>query len=243
RHPARQPQGELGPEDHQSQHDEHDQMERDRADDDLAQFAVPDALDHEQIDPDRRRDLPELDEDDEHHAEQDRIDIIAAEHGKQQRHGDDDHPEALDQAAENGEKHQQRDVELELAEMQPDDELGHLLADAAEAQRRGEDVGGENEEQDVAGEIDRVVHRLDEARRVDPAHRAPEKDGHPAADHRRFRGGHDPEVEPPERGGDQHEKRHDLANGADQLAKRARTGLAGRDGRHDLGLHRDVQHE
>ena len=40
--------------------------------------------------------------------------------------------------------------------------LGDLLADAAEAQRHREDVGGEDEEQDVAAEIDRVVHRLDE---------------------------------------------------------------------------------
>ena len=86
-------------------------------------------------------------------AEQDRVDAVAGEHRIEQRHGDDDHAEALDQAAEHREEHEQRQIEFELAKLQADDELGDLLADAREADARGEDVGGEDQEQDVAAEM------------------------------------------------------------------------------------------
>ena len=79
------------------------------------QLAVPDALDHEQVDADRRRDLPELDVDHQDHAEQDRIDAVAAEDRIEQRHRDDDHAEAFDQAAEHGEQREQHQIELQLA--------------------------------------------------------------------------------------------------------------------------------
>ena len=49
-------------------------MERDRAQHHLGQLAVPDALDDEQVNADRRRDLPQLDVDDEDDPEQDWID-------------------------------------------------------------------------------------------------------------------------------------------------------------------------
>src|SRR6202044_871646 len=62
RHMIRQPKGEIGPHYHQRQHHEHRQMKRNGAEDHFAQFAVPDALDDEQIDADRRRDLAKLDE-------------------------------------------------------------------------------------------------------------------------------------------------------------------------------------
>ncbi len=45
-------------------------------DDHLGELAVPDALDHEQVDADRRRDLAELDEQHEHDPEQQRIDAV-----------------------------------------------------------------------------------------------------------------------------------------------------------------------
>ena len=50
--------------------------------------------------------------DHQHDAEQDRIDAVAAEDRKQQRHRDDDHAEAFDQAAEHGEQHEQHEIEL-----------------------------------------------------------------------------------------------------------------------------------
>src|SRR5215470_17538117 len=210
RHPCRQPERKLWPEDHESEHEEHDDVEWDRAEHDLAQLAVPDRLDHEQVDADRRRDLAELDEDHEDDAEQDRIDAVARQHGEEERHGDDDHTEALDQAAEDGEQDQQRDVELELREMQPDDERGDLLADAAERQRDREDVGGENQEQDVAAEIDGVVQRADEAAEGELAERDAEHDRQDAADHRRLGGGDDAEVESAERHRDQRKERRDV---------------------------------
>src|SRR5262245_47878461 len=243
RHARRQPQRELRPEDDQPQHHEHDQVKRDGADHHLAQFAVPDALDHEQVDADRRGDLAELDEDHQHDAEQDRVDVVALEYGEKQRDRDHDHAEALDQAAQDGEQDQQRDVELELGEMQSDDELGDLFADAAEAQRHREDVGGEDQKQDVAAEVDGVVHRLERALEVELAERHSEQNREHAADHRRLGGGHHAEIEPAEGGGDQHEERHDVGDGAQELAQRARAGLVGGDRRRELGVHADVEHE
>src|SRR5262245_37051983 len=174
-------------------------MERNRAEHDLAQLAVPDRLDHEQVDADRRRDLAELDEDHQHDAEQDRVDAVALQDRKEQRHGDHDHAEALDQAAEDGEQDEERDVELELGELEADDELGDLLADAAEGERDREDVGGEDQEQDVAAEVDGVVQRLDEAGEREIAERDAEHDRQDAADHGGFGGGDDAEIEPAER--------------------------------------------
>src|SRR5215470_4326281 len=195
RHPCRQPERKLWPEDHESEHEEHDDVEWDRAEHYLAQLAVPDRLDHEQVDADRRRDLAELDEDHQHDAEQDRIDAVARQYGKKQRHRDHDHAEALDQAPEDGEQDQERDVELELREVQADDERGDLLADAAERQRNREDVGGEDQEQDVAAEIDGVVHRAHEAGERQVAERDAEHDRQDAADHGGFGGGDDAEIE------------------------------------------------
>src|SRR5262249_484766 len=54
RHMVRQAKGEIGPQYDQRKHHEHGQMERNGADNYLAQFAVPDALYNEQIDSDRR---------------------------------------------------------------------------------------------------------------------------------------------------------------------------------------------
>src|SRR5215510_3482580 len=95
-HLGRQPQRQLRPGDHHRQHNEHDQVKRDRSQHNLGQLAVPNALDHEQIDADRRRNLAKLDIDDKDDAEQNRVDAIAGKHGIDKRHGDDDHAEALD---------------------------------------------------------------------------------------------------------------------------------------------------
>src|SRR5262245_20360907 len=57
RHPPRQPHCDLREQHQQTEQHEHDQVERDRASHDIAQLSVPDALDHEQIDADRRRNL------------------------------------------------------------------------------------------------------------------------------------------------------------------------------------------
>src|SRR5262245_8339635 len=96
RHLGRQPQRQLRPGDHHRQHNEHDQVKRDRPQHNLGQFAVPNALDHEQIDADRRRNLAKLDIDDKDDAEQNRVDAIAGKHWIDERHGDDNHAEALD---------------------------------------------------------------------------------------------------------------------------------------------------
>src|SRR6266566_9433058 len=121
-----QPERQFGPEDHHRQHHEHDDVERDRAEHDVLQLAVPDALDHEQIDPDRRRDLPKLDEQHQHDAEHDRVDAIAVQHRKDQRHGDHDHAETFDQAAQDRVEDEQCDEEFQAIELQLDDEFGHL---------------------------------------------------------------------------------------------------------------------
>ena len=209
----------------------------------LGQLAVPDALDDEQVDADRRRNLSELDVDDEDDAEQDRIDAVTGEHRIEQRHRDHDHAEALDQAAEHREQHEQHQVELELAELQADDELGDLLAEPGEAQRRREDVGGQDQEQDVAGEDDGVEDRLDEALQRQVAHGDAEQDRQEAADHGRLGGGDDAEVKPAERTEDQENERGDLGERAQQLGTGARPCLARRHGRIDLGVDGDVDHE
>src|SRR4051812_42871867 len=151
----RQPQRQFGPEDHHRQHHEHNKVERNRAEHDVLQLAVPDALDDKQIDADRRRDLPKLDEQHQHDAEHDRVDAVAVQHRKDQRHRDHDHAEAFDQAAEDREQDEERPEEFQTAELQADDELRHLLANAGKADRIGEDVGGEDNEQNITGKLDR----------------------------------------------------------------------------------------
>src|SRR5262249_22795121 len=151
RHVLGKPKCEVRPQDDQGQHDEHGEVERNRAENDLAQLAVPDALDHEQVDADRRRNLPELDEQHEHDAEQDRVDAVVLQHRKNQRHRDYDHTEAFDQTAEHGVEQEQREKELEPAQIEPNDEGRHLFADAGKADRIRENVGGEDDEQDVSG--------------------------------------------------------------------------------------------
>src|SRR6516165_87509 len=149
-----QPQRQVRPQDHQRQDDEHRQMERDGAKDHLAQLAVPNALDDEQIDADRRRDLAEFDEEHENDAEQQRIDAVARQHRKEQRHRDHDHAEAFDQAAEHGVEDEQGEKKLQPCQMQADDKGGYPLADARYAEGIGEDVGREDDEQDVPGKSD-----------------------------------------------------------------------------------------
>src|SRR5215472_12272157 len=52
RHMIRQPKRQVRPQDDQRQNHEHRQVERDSAENDFAQLAVPDALDDEQVDSD-----------------------------------------------------------------------------------------------------------------------------------------------------------------------------------------------
>src|SRR5262245_58961252 len=192
-------------------------MEGDRPQHDLAQLAVPDALDHEQVDADRRRDLPELDEDDEDDAEQDGIDAVARKHRVEQRYGNDDHPEALDQAAQHREERKQRQEELEPAQFEVDDEFGDLLTESAETERSGEDVGGEDQEQDVAAEDDVFEDRLNEAAQGEMAHGDAECDRQHTAHHGGFRGSDDTEIEPAQRAGDEQHEGNDLGQRPQQL--------------------------
>src|SRR6266568_4821601 len=229
---SRQPQRQFGPEDHHRQYHEHDEMERDRAEHDVLQLAVPDALDHEQIDADRRRDLSKLDEQHQHDAEHDRVDAIAVQHRKDQRHRDHDHAEAFDQAAEDREQNEERAEEFQPAELQPDDELRHLLADPRKADRIGEDVGGQDNQQDVAGEFNGVMHRLDEhARRQIAEHRA-EHDREQAPDGGALGGGDEPGINAAERAGDQDRERQHVGERAEEFRDRLRTALP----RGDAGL-------
>src|SRR5262245_1208900 len=112
-------------------------MEWDCSQHNLGQLAIPDALDDEQIDADRRRNLTELDVDHQDNAEQDRVDAVAGKHRIDEGHGDDDHAEALDQAAKHGEQGEQRQIELELAQVQADDEGGDLLTKTGKGESRG----------------------------------------------------------------------------------------------------------
>src|SRR5258708_5230366 len=124
----RQLKGEIGPQYHQRQYDEHRQMERNGAEDHFAQFTVPDALYDEQIDSDRRRDLPKLDEEDQNDAEQQRINAVTRQDRKDQRHSDHDHAQTFDQAAEHGVEYEQRQEEFQPRKMQANDECRHLFA-------------------------------------------------------------------------------------------------------------------
>src|SRR5258705_9801326 len=178
----RQPQGKFRPQDDQRQHHEHGQMERDGAEHDLAQLAVPNALNDEQIDADRRRNLPKLDKQHEDHAEQDWIDAVVRQHRKDQRHRNHDHAEAFDQTAQHGVENEQREEEFEPGEIEADDERRDLLADAGETDGIGEHVGGEDYEQDVPGKFDGVAHRLDHAGWRKVAERRAENDGQNASD-------------------------------------------------------------
>src|SRR3984893_6246124 len=177
----RQPKGEIGPHYHQRQHHEHRQMERNGAEDHFAQFAVPDALYDEQIDPDRRRDLAELDEEDENDAEQQRIDAVTRQNRKDQRHGNHNHAQAFDQAAEHGVEHEQRQKKFQPRQMQADDEYRHLFADAGETDRIGEHIGRKDDEQDISGESDRAVHGIDQSARREMAEHGAEKNRQAAA--------------------------------------------------------------
>ena len=81
-------------------------MKRNRAEDHFAQLTIPDALDDEQVDADRWRNLAEFHVDHQDDAEQDWIDVVARQDREQQRHGDDDHAEAFDQATQDREQHE-----------------------------------------------------------------------------------------------------------------------------------------
>src|SRR5882724_9712130 len=128
-------------------------MERNGPHHDVTQLAGPDALNDEQIDADRGRDLPHLDEEHQNDAEPDRVDAIL------QQHGHHDHAEALDQAAEHGVEHKQRQEELEPGQSKIDQKLGDLLADAGIADGVGKHERGIDDEQDVAADPNRGFQR------------------------------------------------------------------------------------
>ena len=73
---------------------------------------------------------PDLDEQHQDDAEPDRIDAVLQQHRIEQRHGDHDHAEAFDQAAEHRVEHEQRDEEFQPRQFQLDQKLRDLLADA-----------------------------------------------------------------------------------------------------------------
>src|SRR5262245_28911379 len=150
RHLVWQPKREVRPENDERQHPEHRQVKRNGAEDDFAQLAVPNALNDEQIDPDRRRNLTKLDEQDQDDAEQERVDAVTGQHWKDQRYRDHDHAQAFDQTAEHGVKNEQRQEKLQPAQLQPHDKCRHLLSDAGEADSIGKYIGGEDDEQNIS---------------------------------------------------------------------------------------------
>jgi hypothetical protein len=79
---VRQPQRKVGPEDDKRQNDKHGEVKRNGAEYYLAQFTFPDALDNEEVNTDRRRNLSKLDKQHKHDAEQDWIDTVALQHRK-----------------------------------------------------------------------------------------------------------------------------------------------------------------
>src|SRR5580704_18121051 len=205
-----QPKGEIGPHYHQRQHDEHRQMERNGAEDHFAQFAVPDALYDEQIDSDRRRDLPKLNEEDENDAEQQRVDAVTRQHRKDQRHRNHNHAQAFDEAAEHGVEYEQRQEKSQPREMQANDECRHLLADACEADDIGENISREDDEQDISGKSDRAVRRLDQSARREMAEHGAEKDRQAAADRRALGRGDEAGIDAAERAADQNGEWQDI---------------------------------
>src|SRR6202007_899886 len=80
--------------------------------------------------------------------------------GIEQRHRDDDHAEAFDEAAEHGVEHEQRDEKFKPRQFQADQELRDLLADAGIGDRVGEDIGGIDDEEDVAADAHRRLQRV-----------------------------------------------------------------------------------
>src|SRR5229473_945166 len=134
-------------------------MERNGSHHDVTQLAGPDALNDEQIDADRRRNLPHLDEEHQNHAEPDRVDAVLQQHRVQQWYGDHDHAEALDQAAEHGVEHKQRQEELEPGQFEVHQKPGDLLADAGITDGVGKHERGIDDEQDVAADPNRGFQR------------------------------------------------------------------------------------
>jgi len=111
-----------------------------------------DALDLEQVDADRRRDLSHLDEQHEDHPEPDRIDAILNQHGIEQGYRHHDHAEAFDQASQNRVQHKECAEELQPRQLQADEKPGDLLSHAGIADRIGECVGGIDFEQNIAAD-------------------------------------------------------------------------------------------
>src|ERR1700730_6565113 len=96
----------------------------------VAKFAVPDALNHKQIDADRWGNLPHLDEQHENDTKPDRINAVLQQHGVEQRHRDNDHAQAFDEASKHGVKYEQCKKERKLRKLQVNEKLSDLLTHA-----------------------------------------------------------------------------------------------------------------
>ena len=193
-------------------------MKRNRAHDDFAERAAfPDALDHEQVDSDRRRDLAQLDVDHDDDPEPDRIDPVFREHRKQERHRDHDHAQAFHQRAERREQDEEGDQKLELVEFHADDEFGDVLADAAEAHRVRKHECRVGDEQDVADDERGHLQCLGERFPVELAPDLADHETDQAADAGGFGGRGDTGVDRSQHDPHQHDEGHDVEQGADHL--------------------------
>src|SRR6476620_10501677 len=181
-------------------------MKRDRAHDDVAEPSGPDALDHEQIDSDRRRYLSHLDEQNEDDAEPDRIDAILQQHGIEQRDGHNDHTEAFDEASEYGVQHEQRGKEFKPRQLHADQKLRDLLADAGIADRVGKGVGRVNDEEDIAAYPDRCLERALEDAEIELAPESGDDHRQHAADGGGFGRRHQSRIDAADGAADQHDK-------------------------------------
>jgi hypothetical protein len=115
------------------------------------------------IDADRRRDLTEFNEHYQHDAKPYRIDTVLQYHGEKQRHRYYYHAQPFKQAAENRIEQEHCKKERGFAQVQSNQERGHLLADAGSADGIGKDVRGKNYEEDIAQYRDRASQRGDES--------------------------------------------------------------------------------
>src|SRR6266436_2428962 len=218
-------------------------MERNGPHHDVTQLAGPDALNDEQIDADRGRDLPHFDEEHQNYAEPDRVDAILQQHRIQQRYGHHDHAEALDQAAEHGVEHKQRQEELQPGQFEVDQKLGDLLADAGITDGVGKHERGIDDEQDVAADPNRGFQRGHENVKIEFAADHSDHHGQQASDRRRLGRRDQARIDTSHRAADQEHKRQDVENGAQQFADRPGAAFDRRHARSQPGVHGDVGHE
>ncbi len=195
---------------------------------DGADLALGHALEHEQVEADRRRHLRHLDDDDDEDAEPERVDAGLLHRRHDHAHRQHDHRDAVEEAAEDDVERGQRQDQRELAQAERRDPLREMARQADVAHAEGEERGAGEDQGDHAVEARAAHQRVAEG---GPVHRALGRRDHERAEHadrgRLGRGG-DAGVDRAEHGDDQQHHRNQALRFAQLLGERH-----GRVGRRD----------